>query len=404
MQIRDPERVHAAYPHELSGGMGQRVMIAMMLIPEPDLLIADEPTSALDVTVQAAGAGASSTIWCSRRGMGLIFISHDLQLVATFCDRVLVMYAGRVVETCRARAASRRSTPTPAACSPACRGSISPRAAADARPRPGLGRGRPHDRGRRPRGHLRDARPVDPCRATACPSTVAEGAAFGLVGESGSGKSTVLRAIAGLLAPSAGSIRIVGATVGQKRDKAATRGPCRWSSRTPTARSTRATRSTASSSEPCRIHGLADVGPRIDDALRRGRPRSPSFRFRYPHQLSGGQRQRVAIARALILEPELLLLDEPTSALDVSVQAEVLNLLADLPRRRGLTYLFVSHNLAVVAHLCDRVAVMQHGRIVEETTTQALAKGDLQEAYSRQLLASSKGYSREAARIAAAAT
>ncbi len=129
---------------------------------------------------------------------------------------------------------------------------------------------------------------------------------------------------------------------------------------------------------------------------------APSYRYRYPHQLSGGQRQRVAIARALILEPEIVLLDEPTSALDVSVQAEILNLLVDLRQQRGLTYLFVSHNLAVVAHVCSELAVMRQGRIVEAATASDLAAGTLEHPYSRQLLASSKGYSREAARVAAA--
>ena len=118
----------------------------------------------------------------------------------------------------------------------------------------------------------------------------------------------------------------------------------------------------------------------------------PAFRFRYPHQLSGGQRQRVAIARALILEPRIVLLDEPTSALDVSVQAEVLNLLSDLRRRLGLTYLFVSHNLAVVAQMCERLAIMTEGRIVEEAATGALATGELRNAYSRELLMSSEGF------------
>jgi peptide/nickel transport system ATP-binding protein len=150
-------------------------------------------------------------------------------------------------------------------------------------------------------------------------------------------------------------------------------------------------------SEPCRIHRLAGIDARIEAALREV-GLSPAFRFRYPHQLSGGQRQRVAIARTLILEPEIVLLDEPTSALDVSVQAEILNLLVDLQARRDLTYLFVSHNLAVVAHVCDRLAVMREGRIVETATSTALAKGALAHPYSRQLLASSRGYSREAAR------
>jgi peptide/nickel transport system ATP-binding protein len=145
------------------------------------------------------------------------------------------------------------------------------------------------------------------------------------------------------------------------------------------------------------IHGLGDAGARIERMLEAVGLGS-GFRYRYPHQLSGGQRQRVAIARALMLEPKVLLLDEPTSSLDVSVQAEILNLLSDLRAAHGLTYLFVSHNLAVIAHMCGRLAVMNRGRIVEEVPTAVLATGALADPYSRQLLKSSTGYDREAVR------
>jgi peptide/nickel transport system ATP-binding protein len=229
---------------------------------------------------------------------------------------------------------------------------------------------------------------------------VAAGDAFGLVGESGSGKSTVLRAIAGLIGGWSGQVMIDGRPVGRRRSRAERRklqmvfqDP--YGSLHP--------RHTVDGilSEPCHIQRLGRVSGRVEDALREV-GLGPTFRYRYPHQLSGGQRQRVAIARALIVQPEIVLLDEPTSALDVSVQAEILNLLVDLRSRRRLTYLFVSHNLAVVAHVCGEIAVMQHGRIVESATARNLAAGTLQHPYSRQLLASSKGYSREAARRAAA--
>jgi peptide/nickel transport system ATP-binding protein len=143
--------------------------------------------------------------------------------------------------------------------------------------------------------------------------------------------------------------------------------------------------------EPCAIQGLDRVEQRVQ-AMLKDVGLGAAFRFRYPHQLSGGQRQRVAIARALIIEPRIVLLDEPTSALDVSVQAEVLNLLADLRREHELTYLFVSHNLAVVAQMCERLAIMTEGRIVEQASTQALGDGGLTDPYSRALLASSEGY------------
>ena len=228
---------------------------------------------------------------------------------------------------------------------------------------------------------------------------VPRGTAFGLVGESGSGKSTVLRAIAGLITDWSGEIRLDGAPVRQRRPRALRRAlqmvfQDPYGSLHPRHTVDRIL------SEPCRIHGLDRAGERVQRALEEV-GLGPAFRYRYPHQLSGGQRQRVAIARALILEPRVVLLDEPTSALDVSVQAEILNLLVDLRQRRGLTYLFVSHNLAVVGHVCDGLAVMREGRIVETAGAADLARGTLEHPYSRQLLASSKGYSREAARIAA---
>ncbi len=223
---------------------------------------------------------------------------------------------------------------------------------------------------------------------------VAAGESFGLVGESGSGKSTVLRAISGLNPDWSGRIAVDGAPQGALRDKAfhklvqmVFQDP--YGSLHPRHTVDRIL------AEPAAIHGLDDVDGRIFRVLDEV-GLGPAFRFRYPHQLSGGQRQRVAIARALILEPRILLLDEPTSALDVSVQAEVLNLLVALRRERGLTYILVSHNLAVVAHMCDRLAVMNHGSIVEELTAEQLRKGEPEHPYTRQLLTASLGYDRAA--------
>ncbi len=224
---------------------------------------------------------------------------------------------------------------------------------------------------------------------------IAPGEAFGLVGESGSGKTTVLKAIAGLATEWRGRIAVGGEVLGKRRsarfyqtvqmvfqDPYGSLHPRHTVDRT--------------LAEPLAIHRLREPGRRVEaalDAVGLG----PAFRYRYPHQLSGGQRQRVAIARALMLEPQVLLLDEPTSSLDVSVQAEILNLLAGLRAERGLTYLFVSHNLTVIAHMCERVAIMNQGRIVEEVPTAALGSGALADPYSRQLLRSSAGYDRELA-------
>ena len=224
--------------------------------------------------------------------------------------------------------------------------------------------------------------------------SVAAGASYGLVGESGSGKSTVLRAIAGLIGRWSGRITIDGVEQGARRAKGFYKSlqmvfQDPYGSLHPRHTVDRVL------SEPVAIHQLGDADRRILAVLEEV-GLGPSFRFRYPHQLSGGQRQRVAIARALILEPRVLLLDEPTSALDVSIQAEVLNLLARLRRERGLTYILVSHDLSVVAHMCEHLAVMNHGRIVEQLTVDQLRAATPREAYTRQLLTASLGYDRAA--------
>jgi len=213
---------------------------------------------------------------------------------------------------------------------------------------------------------------------------VARGETFGLVGESGSGKSTVLRAIAGLVTEWTGRVAVDGRDLGRRRDRAFFRAVQMvfqdpYGSLHPRQTVDRIL------SEPLAVHGVAEADARILRALEEvALPRAA--RFRYPHQLSGGQRQRVAIARALIAGPRVLLLDEPTSALDVSVQAEVLNLLSDLRAARELTLVLVSHNLAVVAHLCARIAVMQGGRIVEELGEAALREGRAVHPHTRDLI------------------
>jgi len=217
---------------------------------------------------------------------------------------------------------------------------------------------------------------------------VARGQAFGLVGESGSGKTSVLRCLAGQYRHWRGEVDLAGEAYRGERSPAHARRAQMVFQDPYGSLHPRHTVRTALA-EPLQVQGLDRIDERIDEVLQQvGLPLA--FRFRYPHQISGGQRQRVAIARALILRPPLLLLDEPTSALDVSVQAEVLNLLADLRAKHGLTYLLVSHDLGVVAHLCDRLAVMQQGRIVETLSRDALCQGEAQHDYTRMLIAAAE--------------
>ena len=223
---------------------------------------------------------------------------------------------------------------------------------------------------------------------------VAEGEWYGLVGESGSGKSTVLRAVSGLLLDWDGTIVVAAQKQARRRSRAfhkllqmVFQDP--YGSLHPRHTVDRAL------SEPLAIHRMANADRRIERSLI-DVGLDPSFRYRFPHQLSGGQRQRVAIARALITEPRILLLDEPTSALDVSVQAEILNLLRRLRGEHGLTAVLVSHNLAVVAHMCERLGVMQNGEMVEELTVQQLRAATPQHPYTQRLLTASAGYDRRA--------
>ncbi|MCX7382883.1 MAG: ABC transporter ATP-binding protein [Alphaproteobacteria bacterium] len=224
---------------------------------------------------------------------------------------------------------------------------------------------------------------------------VREGETFGLVGESGCGKSTVLRALCGLNPEWSGGISFGGVALARPPDRGFFRRVQMVFQDPFGSLHPRHTVNTTLG-EPLAIHGIGDRDRRIVEVLEQV-GLGPAFRYRYPHQLSGGQRQRLAIARALILEPRVLLLDEPTSALDVSVQAEILNLLTDMRRARGLTCILVSHDLAVVAHMCDRLAVMMQGRIVEELDVAALAAGRTVTDYATGLLAASRGYDRQLA-------
>ncbi|MDX2496251.1 MAG: ABC transporter ATP-binding protein [Desulfuromusa sp.] len=223
---------------------------------------------------------------------------------------------------------------------------------------------------------------------------VKRGESFGLVGESGSGKSTVLNCISGLLNHWQGTIEVDGVPVSQKRNLAFYR-KVQLVFQDPYASLHPRHTIDRTLKEPLAIHNFSDINHRVEKVLREVDLGS-QFRFRYPHQLSGGQRQRVAVARALILEPEIILLDEPTSALDVSIQAEVLNLLQDLRKERNLTYVMVSHDLAVISYMCENCAVMSQGAMVEMISAEQLKSGNLNQNYTKQLFTASKGYDRAA--------
>ncbi|WP_110640462.1 ABC transporter ATP-binding protein [Salinicola sp. CPA57] len=363
--IPEPERRIDSYPYELSGGQRQRVMIAMALACEPKLLIADEPTTALDVTVQAQILDLLKSLQ-AKYGMAILFITHDLSIVRHFADHVAVMRYGEVVESGRTLEVfdNPQHDYTRMLLDAIPRGRKEP-APADA---PVLMSGRDikvrfalKKRLFGKSQYFEAVRGID--------LTIRRGETLGIVGESGSGKSTLGRALLRLL-KSKGDIRFEGTDI-SGLDKSGMR-PLR-------------SRLQVVFQDPFgSLSPRLTVGEIISEGLKVHHPAlnrrqreveviaaleevalDPSMRNRYPHEFSGGQRQRIAIARALILKPELLLLDEPTSALDRSVQVRVIDLLRDLQKKHGLTYLFISHDLSVVRALSDDVMVMKEGRVIE---------------------------------------
>ncbi|QOT79194.1 dipeptide ABC transporter ATP-binding protein [Cupriavidus basilensis] len=414
VEIPDPATRFNQYPHQFSGGMRQRVAIALALCGEPELLIADEPTTALDVVVQAQVIQMLRRV-CRERGTAAMLITHDMGVIAEAADRVLVMYQGRVLETGavrdildRPRAAYTRTlmaaipsvhqrlhrlpVPDEGAVAPLPAPASRPEAGQDAAPLvqvQGLSRDFDLSAGwllrtlaRQPRKVLHAVRDVS--------FAIPRGTTFGLVGESGSGKSTVARMIAGLTRPGAGRIVIDGVDRWADRQAAATLpGRFQMIFQDPYASLNPRWRIDRIIAEPLQALGLSnsteDTAERVAQALRRVRM-SPDAGRRYPHQFSGGQRQRIAIARALVSHPAFLICDEPTSSLDVSVQAQVLNLMRDLQDEFGLTYLLISHNLAVIRQLCDQVGVMQRGQLVEIGPADAVFAAP-RHGYTRTLMA-----------------
>ena len=406
---RPAERYHA-YPFELSGGMCQRIVIALALACRPQLLIADEPTTGLDVTTQKAVMELVTEL-TRARGMSTLLITHDLGLAAAYCDRVVVMEKGRVVETATASSIFRapvhpytrrlmRATPRPGA---GLR-DLLPEGAAPFPAPPaagppllkveGLVKEYPRESGAGFLARLSGRAAAEaPFRAVdGIGFEIRRGESVGLVGESGCGKSTTSMMVMRLLDPTAGHITFdgqdIGATPARRFAASPLRGRIQMVFQDPTDSLNPRHSAGRAISDPIRRLGTsrgAALAARVEElATLVGLP--VALLDRFPHQLSGGQKARVGIARAIALDPELVILDEPTAALDVSVQAVVLNLLHELKLRLGMSYLFVSHDLNVVRLLCDRVIVMRAGRVVEEGPTAQVLERPAAE-YTRELLA-----------------
>ena len=358
------------YPHQFSGGMRQRAMIAMALALEPDILIADEPTTALDVTVQAEILRLLRELQ-DELEMGLVMITHDLGIVADVADRIVVMRNGQVVEE------APNATLYAAPAHPYTQQLLAAVPRLDERRVAEPVEGEPILEARALRKHYDDTVAVD-----GVDLELRRGETLGLVGESGCGKSTLAKLLMALEPPTAGTIRYWGETPTTKRATRTLRRRIQIVLQDPYSSLNPRMTVRQIVNEPLEIHGLkGDVGEYLERVNL-----DPALVRRYPHQLSGGQRQRVVIARALAVEPEVLVCDEPVSALDVSVQAQVVELLARLQRELGLSYIFIAHDLAVVRKLADRVAVMYRGRIVETGPADAVYETPGHE-YTRALLA-----------------
>jgi peptide/nickel transport system ATP-binding protein len=363
VRLPDPELLLHAYPHQLSGGQRQRIMIAMALVLEPALLIADEPTTALDVTTQAQILQLIKEIQRTH-GTAVLFITHDFGVVAEIADRVAVMQWGKVVEAGETeQVLSRPRHPYTRMLIGAVPGLAPKHREPAAAPQVVL---RTLDLTKIYRGGWFQKREVRAVERVSL--EVRRGETLGIVGESGSGKTTVARCVARLIDPTAGEIWLEAEEIG--RLKARRLRPHRRRIQIvfqDPYRSLNPRRTVGASI----VEGPMNYGLGRTEAYRRARALmalvnlDPDALGRYPHQFSGGQRQRICIARALAMEPELLIADEAVSALDVSVQAQVLELLDDIRRRLDLAMLFITHDLRVAAQVCDTVAVMHEGRVVE---------------------------------------
>jgi peptide/nickel transport system ATP-binding protein len=390
VHLPDPERMIDVYPHQLSGGQRQRVMIAAALALDPVLLIADEPTTALDVTTQAQILKLIKELR-ERRNTGVLFVTHDFGVVAEVAHRVVVMQHGRVVEQGTTADVLHRPRDPYTRMLIRSVPSLSPPAREPITGAPVVLQTEKLTKTYVSGGFLSKRREIK--AAIDVNLSVRRGETLGVVGESGSGKSTVARCIARLIEPSGGAILIEGADVARlgtralrphrKRVQIVFQDPYR-------------------SLNPRRSVGAAITEGPVNFGMTEAEATDRAKKLmrlvgldadalaRFPHQFSGGQRQRICIARALAMEPEILVADEPVSALDVSVQAQVLELLDDVRKRFNLAVLFITHDLRVAAQVCDRIAVMHKGEVVEEGTTAAVFAAP-QHAYTRALFDSAPG-------------
>jgi peptide/nickel transport system ATP-binding protein len=390
VRMPTPERMYASYPHQLSGGQRQRIMIAMALVLEPALLIADEPTTALDVTTQAQILKLIKDLQ-RERGMGVLFITHDFGVVAEIADRVAVLRLGDLVEMGPTREILSRPQHAYTRMLIGSVPSMTPRhRTRDEHAKPSL-TVEALSKTYADRALFRKAHVVP--AADNVSFEIRRGEALGIVGESGSGKSTVARCIARLIDPTSGNIYLGRDEVAQlsRRRLRQHRRRIQIVFQDPY-RSLNPRRTVGDSI----IEGPINYGLSRVDAMERAKGLMQLVRLdpgsldRYPHQFSGGQRQRICIARALAMEPELLIADEAVSALDVSVQAQVLDLLDSLRIRLNLAVLFITHDLRVAAQVCDTVAVMHRGKIVEHGPIADVFQSPQHE-YTQSLLAAAPG-------------
>ncbi len=387
VKIQEPERRMGSYPHEMSGGQRQRVMIAMALANDPDLLIADEPTTALDVTIQAEILELIASLQ-KRLGMGMIFITHDLNIVKRIASRVVVMRDGEVVEEGDTKTifSMPKHPYTKALLEAELAGHKEPPAAKAPKILDGTNISVTFEIG----GGFMSGPPLLLKAVDHVSLTLKQGQTIGIVGESGSGKSTLARALLRLL-PSEGAIAFEGHDITKlnrqemrplrKHIQVVLQDP--FGSLSP--------RMTAGQivTEGLLVHEPSITAKERDVRAVRALQEvqlDPALRNRYPHEFSGGQRQRIAIARAIILKPRLVVLDEPTSALDRQVQKQIIDLLRDLQKAHNLSYLFISHDLAVVRAMADHIIVMKDGKVVEQGTPDEVLENP-REDYTKRLMA-----------------